>query len=242
MTLRDNALRRLCDADGEAIVNVWKTWSWTTAINQVDASAFEDWLVSTPTTGYSGVLTAYSRGTPWTVGAQARTERADPSLMLAAPKLIDVRPPTPAPRPGLGWAPPFQRFDASSLILERRSRRIHERTIPFDSSTRGGARGVHAQVLMSPSIRVLEPLWTLIPASKAILPVLWEVATRASPPLSHIGAGTGLTPVWAHGFYCCCDSCCCSRPCNCRRCAMRPLPLQCNIKQHQQPRQPLAYP
>ena len=67
MTLRDNARRRLCDADGEAIVNVWKTWSWTTAINQVDASAFEDWLVSTPTTGYSTVLTAYSRGTPCTV-------------------------------------------------------------------------------------------------------------------------------------------------------------------------------
>ena len=68
MTVRDNALRRLCDADGEAIVNVWKTWSWTTAINQVDASAFEDWLVSTPTTGYSGsthsVLKGYSRGTP----------------------------------------------------------------------------------------------------------------------------------------------------------------------------------
>jgi hypothetical protein len=54
VTLRDNARRRLCDADGEAIVNVWKTWSWTTAINQVDASEFEDWLVSTPTTGYSG--------------------------------------------------------------------------------------------------------------------------------------------------------------------------------------------
>jgi hypothetical protein len=52
---------------------------------------------------------------------------------------------------------------------------------------------------MSPSIRVLEPLWTLIPASKAILPVLWEVATRASPPLAHICAGTGLTPVWPHG-------------------------------------------
>ena len=34
---------------------------------------------------------------------------------------------------------------------------------------------------MSPSIRVLEPLWTLIPASKAILPVLWEVATHARP-------------------------------------------------------------
>jgi hypothetical protein len=51
---------------------------------------------------------------------------------------------------------------------------------------------------MSPSIRVLEPLWTLIPASKAILPVLWEVAARASPPLAHIGAGTGLNPVWAH--------------------------------------------
>ena len=81
MTLRDNARRRLCDADGEAIVNVWKTWSWTTAINQVDASEFEDWLVSTPTTGYSGsthsvleglrarrhgrrrVLKGYSRGT-----------------------------------------------------------------------------------------------------------------------------------------------------------------------------------
>jgi hypothetical protein len=112
----------------------------------------------------------------------------------------------------------------------------------FDSSTRGGARGVHAQVLMSPSIRMLEPLWTLIPASKAILPVLWAVAARASPPPAHIGAGTGLTPVWAHGFYGCCDSCCCSRPCNRRRCAMRPLPLQCNNKQHQQPRQPLAYP
>ena len=64
-------------------------------------------------------------------------------------------------------------------------------------------------MLMSPSIRVLEPLWTLIPASKAILPVLWEVATRASPPPhifagtgltpAHICAGTGLTPVWAHG-------------------------------------------
>ena len=68
VTLRDNARRRLCDAEGEAIVNVWKTWSWTTAINQVDASAFEDWLVSTPTTGYSGsthsVLKGYSRGTP----------------------------------------------------------------------------------------------------------------------------------------------------------------------------------
>ncbi len=42
VSLRDNTRRRLCDADGEAIVNVWKTWSWTTAINQVDASAFED--------------------------------------------------------------------------------------------------------------------------------------------------------------------------------------------------------
>ena len=90
------------------------------------------------------------------------------------------------------------RFDAASLSLERSSRRIQAPTIPFDSSTRGGARGVHAQVLMSPSIRVLEPLWTLIPASKAILPVLWEVAARASPPLAHIGAGTGLNPVWAH--------------------------------------------
>jgi hypothetical protein len=141
------------------------------------------------------------------------------------------------------------RFDAASLILERRSRRIHEPTIPFDASTRGGARGVHAQVLMSPSIRVLEPLWTLIPASKAILPVLWEVATRASPPLAHIGAGTGLTPGWAHGFYCCRDSCCCSRPCNCRRCAMRPLPLQCNNNNinnqdnpSRTPRVPLEYP
>jgi hypothetical protein len=38
------------------------------------------------------------------------------------------------------------------------SSRIHAPTIPFDASTRGGARGVHAQVLMSPSIRVLEPL------------------------------------------------------------------------------------
>ena len=59
---RNNARRRLCDADGEAIANVWKTWSWTTAINQVDASAFEDWLVSTPTTGYSRVLTRVAHG------------------------------------------------------------------------------------------------------------------------------------------------------------------------------------
>ena len=61
---------------------------------------------------YHGVLREYSQRTRGALHglyccAQARTERADPSLMLAAPKLIDVRPPTPAPGPGLGWAPPF---------------------------------------------------------------------------------------------------------------------------------------
>ena len=65
---------------------------------------------------------------------------------------------------------------------------------PFRFASAWGTRAVLGQVLMSPSIRVLEPLWTLIPASKAILPVLWEVAASRSPPPAHIGAGTGLTP------------------------------------------------
>ena len=43
---------------------------------------------------------------------------------------------------------------------------------PFRFASARGTQGVLGQVLMSPSIRVLEPLWTLIPASKAILPMV----------------------------------------------------------------------
>ncbi len=214
---------------------MWKTWSWTTAINQVDASAFEDWLVSTPTTGYSGVLTAYSRGTPWTVLLRAGADgEGRPEPDARGPQADRRARAHTCAKTGAGLGSPLSvRFDAASLILERSSRRIQAPTIPTDSITRGGARGVHAQVLMSPSIRVLEPLWTLTPASKAILPVLWEVATRASPPLAHICAGTGLTRLGLTAFIVVAVLCCCSTPCNCRRCAMRPLPLQCNNQDNQ---------
>ena len=179
---------------------MWKTWSWTTAINQVDASEFEDWLVSTPTTGYSGSTHSVLEGHSMDCGRAGADGEGRPEPDARGPQADRRAPAHTCARTGaLLGSPLFHRVDAASLILERSSRRINERTIPSDSSTRGGARGVLAQVLMSPSIRVLEPLWTLIPASKAILPVLWEVATRASPPLAHIGAGTGLTPVWAHG-------------------------------------------
>jgi len=182
---------------------VWKTWSWTTAINQVDASAFEDWLVST---GTHSVLEGHSMD----CGRAGADGEGRPEPDARGPQADRRAPAHTCARTG-AWlgSPLFHRFDAASLSLERSSRRIQAPTIPSDSSTRGGARGVSAQVLMSPSIRVLEPLWTLIPASKAILPVLWEVATRASPPPhifagtgltpAHICAGTGLTPVWAHG-------------------------------------------
>jgi hypothetical protein len=147
VALRDNARRRLCDADGEAIVNVWKTWSWTTAINQVDASVFEDWLVSTPTSGYSTVLTAYSRGTPWTVLLRAGTDREGRPEPDARGPEADRRAPAHTCAKTGAWlgSPLSVRFDAASLILERRSRRIQVPTIPFDSSTQGGARGVHAR-------------------------------------------------------------------------------------------------
>jgi hypothetical protein len=140
VTLRDDARRRLCDADGEAIVNVWKTWSWTTAINQVDASAFEDWLVSTPTSGYSGSTHSVLEGHSMDCGRAGTDGEGRPEPDARGPQADRRAPAHTCSRTGaLLGSPLFHRVDAASLILERRSRRIHERTIPFDASTRGGA-------------------------------------------------------------------------------------------------------
>ena len=81
------------DGEGAAIRNVWKTWSWTTAINQLDEAELDDWL------------------------AGAGEGAAEGSRRAQAPRLVDV--------------------------------------------------------LLGAGVRVMEPLWTMIPSSKAILPVLW---------------------------------------------------------------------
>lgn len=85
------------DADGEVVKTVWKTWSWQTALNQLNELEFDDYLVETE---------------------QIENERKARNL-TKAPLLVDI--------------------------------------------------------LLSNDIRVFEPLWTLIPACKAILPILWQM-------------------------------------------------------------------
>ncbi|OQS00678.1 bifunctional glutathionylspermidine amidase/glutathionylspermidine synthetase [Achlya hypogyna] len=96
--LRRGAGNDLVDADGVVLRNVWKTWAWRTALNELSDDEWTAFL--------------------------ATDEK-------------DAR----------GWVSP------------RHGRH-------------GGADLKLVDVLLSPSIRVFEPLWTLIPSSKAILPVL----------------------------------------------------------------------
>jgi len=61
-------------------------------------------------------------------------------------------------------------------------------------------------VLLDPRVRVFEPLWTVLPASKAILPVLWDLypghplllqsSFEWTPALSELGFAT--KPVYGH--------------------------------------------
>ena len=44
-----------------------------------------------------------------------------------------------------------------------------------DLGLRSGRKPRLADVLLDPKVRVFEPLWTLIPSNKAILPVLWKL-------------------------------------------------------------------
>jgi glutathionylspermidine amidase/synthetase len=99
--LRWSADGRIEDADGEVLANVWKTWSWTTAMNQISDGRLEAWLTE----------------------LDRRALVADPAALAA----VVASPPT------------------------------------------------LADVLFDPAVRVFEPLWTLLPSSKAILPVLWKL-------------------------------------------------------------------
>jgi len=90
------------DENGEIIKNVWKTWSWTTAIDQIADKGLEDFLAR----------------------------------------------------------------------LEEREKCADDKKRNF---VPGSQKPALADVLFDPSVRVFEPLWTLIPASKAILPVLSQL-------------------------------------------------------------------
>ncbi|KDO30542.1 hypothetical protein SPRG_04443 [Saprolegnia parasitica CBS 223.65] len=86
------------DGAGNVLRNVWKTWAWRTALNELSDDEWTEFL---------------------------STDGTD----------------------AMGWVTPKHcrhRYDSIMLV----------------------------DVLFSPSIRVFEPLWTLIPSSKAILPVL----------------------------------------------------------------------
>lgn len=92
-----NADGDLVDADGDVLVNVWKTWSWRTALNQLSDDDLVNFLEKEE------------------LYEEAKLQR-DPT---STPRLVDV--------------------------------------------------------FLHTKIRVFEPLWTLIPSSKAILPVLWKL-------------------------------------------------------------------
>ena len=87
------------DRDGHALKNVWKTWSWQTALNQLTEEELSHYLDE--------------------VDQSESQKRVRANLKQEPPKLVDV--------------------------------------------------------LLHPQIRVFEPLWTVLPSCKAILPVLWEL-------------------------------------------------------------------
>lgn len=86
------------DSDGLVIKNVWKTWSWQTALNQLEERELHSYLQNMQEAERAG-----SKG----------------DFLNSKPRLVDV--------------------------------------------------------LLHDKVRVIEPLWTLIPSCKAILPVLWSL-------------------------------------------------------------------
>ncbi|KAJ3121070.1 hypothetical protein HK098_004039 [Nowakowskiella sp. JEL0407] len=89
----------LQDAEGRVIKNIWKTWSWRTALNQITDEEIQKYLTE---------------------------------------------------------------HDENAKVTE--------------SSTNEGRKPPQlVDILLHDNIRIFEPLWTLLPSSKAILPVLWKL-------------------------------------------------------------------
>ncbi|RHY23013.1 hypothetical protein DYB32_009326 [Aphanomyces invadans] len=106
------------DANGTAIRNVWKTWSWETVLKQYKAAAPD----AGPTPG---------------------------TLSLKRPL---------SPTANATSAPSKVKLDDGRAV----SSGSHPRVQVMD-------------ILLNDSMRVFEPLWTLLPSSKAILPVLTKL-------------------------------------------------------------------
>ncbi|OQS00676.1 bifunctional glutathionylspermidine amidase/glutathionylspermidine synthetase [Achlya hypogyna] len=118
--------RDLVDAKGVVLRNVWKTWAWRTALNELSDDEWAAFLLE--------------------------EDAVDPKA-LATPKYRE-------------------RAGTSSVLL--------------------------VDVLLHPAVRVFEPLWTVLPSSKAILPVLAKLYPKH--PLL-LAAAFELTPELAATGY-----------------------------------------